>query len=65
MVTHQQVVQHGEADHALGQRHRQHALGSQQQAEAGHGDGQGGHYEAEPLRGEQGAVGWGRVGQPG
>ena len=65
VVTHQQVVQDGEPDHALGQRHRQHALGSQQQGEAGHGDGQRGHDEAQPLRGEQGAVGRGRVGQPG
>ena len=65
VVTHQQVVQDGEPDHALGQRHRQHALGSQQQGEAGHGDGQRGHDEAQPLRGEQRAVGRGRVGQPG
>ena len=65
MVTHQQVVQDGEADHALGQWHGKHALGSQQDDEAGHGDGQRGRYEAQPLRGQEGAIGRGRVGQPG
>ena len=65
VVTHQQIVEDGEPDHALGQRHRQHALGRQQHGEAGDGDGQRGYYEAQPLRREQGAVGRGRIGQPG
>ena len=64
VVTHEKVIHDGDPDHALVQRHRQHALGSQEQDEAGDDDGQRRQDEARSLRREQGAVGGRRVSEP-